>query len=300
MITKKYELTNEKIEYERKTLYRIRALRDFSDVKAGDLGGFVESEKNLSHEGDCWIYDDSKVIGRSKIVGYSKVMRKSIVNNSKVIRISIVENSTVKSGSIVKSSIVDSSTIAAGSIVDNSSVESSIVENSKVENSIVDYSTVESQSIVMLHSKVKNSTVMRKSKVDYSTIEDSTVIDGSIVKGSAIEHSIIEDSTVMCSTVTRASIVGNSIIEGLRAGANKCRFYNAKIESDADYIAIANIGSRNDTLTAYRCANSQTGVTTGCFTGSIDEFVAAVKDAHGDNKYAKDYLKAVELIKQVL
>ena len=33
-------------------LYRIRALRDIPeiDVKAGDLGGYVESENNLSHD----------------------------------------------------------------------------------------------------------------------------------------------------------------------------------------------------------------------------------------------------------
>lgn len=39
------------------TLHRIRALRDIPlhGVKAGDLGGYVESESNLSCFGDCWI-----------------------------------------------------------------------------------------------------------------------------------------------------------------------------------------------------------------------------------------------------
>ena len=41
-------------------LHRIRALRDIgTDVKAGDLGGFVEGEHNLSHEDDAWICDDA-------------------------------------------------------------------------------------------------------------------------------------------------------------------------------------------------------------------------------------------------
>lgn len=39
---KKFELTNETIEYLGRTLHRIRALRDFSNVKAGDLGGYIE------------------------------------------------------------------------------------------------------------------------------------------------------------------------------------------------------------------------------------------------------------------
>lgn len=34
------------------TLYRVQALRDFADVRVGDLGGYVEEEANLSHEGE--------------------------------------------------------------------------------------------------------------------------------------------------------------------------------------------------------------------------------------------------------
>ncbi|MBK6616818.1 MAG: hypothetical protein IPG31_00040 [Nitrosomonas sp.] len=60
----KYELTNEsKIMPTGETVYRIRALQSFDTihkpVKAGDLGGFVQSEDNLSHEGNCWIFDEA-------------------------------------------------------------------------------------------------------------------------------------------------------------------------------------------------------------------------------------------------
>ena len=58
---KKYELTSGSIELDGSILHRIRALRNFSDVKAGDQGGWVKSEYNLSHTGSCWIYDDAKV-----------------------------------------------------------------------------------------------------------------------------------------------------------------------------------------------------------------------------------------------
>lgn len=50
-------------------IYRIQALRDFSDVKKGDLGGFVESEGNLSQEGDCWIYDMAQAVEKSRVEG---------------------------------------------------------------------------------------------------------------------------------------------------------------------------------------------------------------------------------------
>ena len=63
-MSKKYELTEETIETnEGITLYRIKALKDFNYVYKGDLGGFIESEENLSQEGNCWVYDDSIVFG---------------------------------------------------------------------------------------------------------------------------------------------------------------------------------------------------------------------------------------------
>ena len=70
---KKYELTNETIQIEGKKLYRIKALIDFGDVKAGDLGGFIEKESNLSHLGNAWIYDDAMVCGNAKVRGNAEV-----------------------------------------------------------------------------------------------------------------------------------------------------------------------------------------------------------------------------------
>lgn len=65
---RKYELLKDNyINYEGKILYRIRALRDFSNVKAGDVGGYVQSEDNLSHKGDCWVYYNAKVFNNAKI-----------------------------------------------------------------------------------------------------------------------------------------------------------------------------------------------------------------------------------------
>jgi len=69
---KKYELTNETLEWNGCTLHRIRALRDFGDVRTGDLGGWVESEHNLSHEGNCWLYDDAKAYDGAWLAGEAK------------------------------------------------------------------------------------------------------------------------------------------------------------------------------------------------------------------------------------
>ena len=69
-MSKKYELTSETTQtINGETLYRIKALRDFGDVKAGDLGGWVESESNLDHVGDCWVFDNAEVSGDARVYG---------------------------------------------------------------------------------------------------------------------------------------------------------------------------------------------------------------------------------------
>ena len=69
----KYKLTDETMEWYEHTLYRIEALRDFGNVKAGDKGGWVESEANLSHKGECWVYDNAQVYDNAEVYGNAKV-----------------------------------------------------------------------------------------------------------------------------------------------------------------------------------------------------------------------------------
>ena len=68
---KKYELLKDDTKIVNgKTLYRIRALVAISlTVAAGDLGGYVESEKNLSHDGNAWVSGDARVSGDAEVYG---------------------------------------------------------------------------------------------------------------------------------------------------------------------------------------------------------------------------------------
>lgn len=70
---KKYKLTNETIVHFGFTLYRIEALMDFSDVKAGDKGGFVQSENNLSQLCNAWVYGNAKVYDNAFVCGDAEV-----------------------------------------------------------------------------------------------------------------------------------------------------------------------------------------------------------------------------------
>ena len=67
MDEKKYKLTNETITFLGKVLRRIEALKDFADIKKGDKGGFIESEKNLSQKDNCWIYNNAIIYENAKI-----------------------------------------------------------------------------------------------------------------------------------------------------------------------------------------------------------------------------------------
>jgi hypothetical protein len=90
----KYEITNETRAIELKTVHRIRALKDFGDVKAGDYGGWVQTKNNLSQEGDCWIYDEAiamdmarikdnaKLMNESRASGHAKILDSAILTNS--------------------------------------------------------------------------------------------------------------------------------------------------------------------------------------------------------------------------
>lgn len=144
---KKFELTADRIKSNGVTLHRIKALIDFGDVKAGELGGYVEKETNLSQYGDAWVYRHAQVFG----------------------------------------------------------------------------------------------------------------------------NAWVRDNAWMCG--------------------------NAQVSSDADYICLKGFGSRNRNTTMFRTENGNICVSCGCFIGTLQEFENKVKETHGNNKFAKEYLALVEAAK---
>ena len=72
---KKYELTAEMKVVFGLTLYRIRALVAFGDVQAGDLGGWIEKEDNLSQYGDAWVYGNAWVYDDARVYGDAEVLK---------------------------------------------------------------------------------------------------------------------------------------------------------------------------------------------------------------------------------
>ena len=156
---KKFELTTDSIKRNGVTLYRIKSLIDFEDVKAGDLGGYVEKEENLSQSGDACVSGDAWVSGSAKVYGDAWV-----------------------SGS--------------------------------------------------------------------------------------------------------SKVYGDARVSG-----------DAWVSGDADYIFLKGFGSHNRSTTMFRAKSGNICVSCGCFSGTLEEFESKVKETHGNNKFAREYLALVEAAK---
>ncbi len=84
-----------------------------------------------------------------------------------------------------------------------------------------------------------------------------------------------------------ARISGNATISG-----------NAIIQSTADYITIGPAISSGRFTTAHVDSKIGVRVNTGCFSGSVDELIAAIQETHANNpRVLKQYLGFVACIK---
>lgn len=48
-------------------LYRVVAVRNFGDVEKGQKGGYIQHERNLSQEGDCWVAGMAQIYGQAAV-----------------------------------------------------------------------------------------------------------------------------------------------------------------------------------------------------------------------------------------
>jgi hypothetical protein len=71
-MSKKYELYKKCKDTK---LWYIRALVDLPEqgIKAGDVGGRIEREKNLSHKGTAWVNGNALVYGNARVSGTARV-----------------------------------------------------------------------------------------------------------------------------------------------------------------------------------------------------------------------------------
>lgn len=138
---KKYELTKNTTKYMGVTLYQIRALTSFGDVREGDLGGFIESYDNLENDvarGSAWLYDDSVAYGSSCVKENAKMHDKSMIAGNAVIKgnAEALDKAFITDTSVVEDSawIVNKATVEGYSHIKDSAI---IAANASVSDSVV-------------------------------------------------------------------------------------------------------------------------------------------------------------------
>ena len=185
-ISKKYEiLKDETIKFRGKTLYRIRSLKNFSDVIKGEKGGWIETDYNLVQSDNAWIYGNAKVYEKAWVSENAKVM-----DNAKVYGHSHICGNAVISGN--------------AEIYENADV----YDNAQVS----DYSKVYGEKVkIRDNAKVSdNATIYGNSRVSGNTeISGNAIIFGfSRISGKA---KISEGATIS----GNAKISGDSVICGV-------------------------------------------------------------------------------------
>ncbi len=175
----KYELTDETREVNGHTVHRIRALKDFGDVKAGELGGFVESENNLSQEGTAWIKDDAVVMERSGVVKNSLVFGDSVIAGETRILKDVALGSVTTEG---RNTLVQFT--SQNSYLKNVAVSSYLESEFKREASVYDSDVTDT--------KIEHGGIILDSRVDNTTVDGVKVSNSEIIDAETINEDVSE------------------------------------------------------------------------------------------------------------
>ena len=89
-----------------------------------------------------------------------------------------------------------------------------------------------------------------------------------------------------------ANLAGAYLADANLAGANL-----TGANGIVDVVSVTRIGSRWATLTATKGDDGTVCLMTGCFSGTLAEFEAAVAKRHGDNEHGRAYAAAVAMIR---
>lgn len=95
-------------------VYRVQAMQDIrtksGDVYAGEYGGFVESERNLSQTRTCWLFGDTVVSGEARVQGEAIALDCEINGRSTICDRCLVANSYITDNAVISgiASVLDS------------------------------------------------------------------------------------------------------------------------------------------------------------------------------------------------
>ena len=76
-------------------------------------------------------------------------------------------------------------------------------------------------------------------------------------------------------------------------------FGDARVSGDDDLVWFSNVGTEQGTLTVYKSKDDSLLATRGCFSGTVDEFLAKSAKVHND-RIKREYLLLIEVAKSRL
>ena len=185
--------------------------------------------------------------------------------------------------------------------------EAKVFGNARVfENAIVyEDANVFGNARVFGNADISGNVLVRdKAKVyeDALVFENTRVFDSAEIYGNALvsgNSEIYGNAKVYDTAVIfgSAEIYGNAKVfnnvdigEALIAG-------EAQIKDNNDYCVFSCFGSRNRMTTFFKTTTEEISVICGCFSANLEEFKKKVIETHGNNKFAKEYLAMIELVK---
>ena len=127
-MNKKYEL----IPSDKEGLYRIKALKCFGGVMIGEIGGYVESENNLSQLGDCWIYDNAVICDNARVEDNAQVYGDAEVCGDAIVR----DNARVLANArVLCNAVIQDNAVVRGEvrIFDNVIVRDNVIIGGEVD-----------------------------------------------------------------------------------------------------------------------------------------------------------------------
>ena len=255
---KKFEFTGEtKTLFDGTVLHRIKALVRIEFawmvVEIGELGGWIEKENNLSHDGNAWVYGDAEVYDNARVYDNAWVCGDAEVYDN-----ALVYNTAWICG--------DSRVYGNAEVYDDASVygDARIYGDARVCGN----ARVSGNALVYGNARVGGNALV---------YGNARVLDNTSVYGNVEVYG-------------NARVCGNAEVYG---NARVCG--NAEVFRTEHYLVMGPIGSRNAFTTFFRTKDRKIKVVCGCFFGTIDEFLAKVKQTHGNSKHAKVYQVAVEV-----
>lgn len=210
---KKYGFsTTDRICYKGHDLRRIIALTDFADVKKGDVGGYVESEANLTQDGESWIYDDAIVMDEAVVDQDAQVRGNAVVNKkAKISGHAVIKDSArVTDEAIVKQNAQVSGNAMVGkcAVIHGHAI---IKDFACVTGKI----SIRDHAIVEKYAKVCTNCNWRTNIYDYAKITDHTQILRSC---DVFGRAVLKDFAKIARTGARiyddAEIAGHVVING--------------------------------------------------------------------------------------